>query len=194
MDKSSLLFLLLSILYIAGIANLASAATASNFIKSSCRTTKYPAVCVQSLSIYADTIKKSSYQLSQAALSVCLDRVVSAKTFIYRLTKFKGLKPGEKEAIRDCFDEISDSVDRLRRSIKELKNGSSAEGQEFIWHISNVVTWVSASLTDENTCVDGFSGKALNGRIKRSIMTRMINIEQVTTNALSLINNYASKY
>ncbi|TKY49861.1 21 kDa protein [Spatholobus suberectus] len=84
-------------------------------------------------------------------------------------------------------------VDRLSRSLKELKL-CKAKGEDFAWHISNVETWVSAALTDESTCGDGFAGKALNGKIKASIRARMLNVAQVTSNALSLINQYAAKH
>ncbi|CAN1159041.1 21 kDa protein [Linum perenne] len=60
------------------------------------------------------------------------------------------------------------------------------------WHVSNVVTWVSAALTNENTCVDGFEGKALNGRMKDGIRGRFRNTVMVTSNALALINKYAN--
>jgi len=60
--------------------------------------------------------------------------------------------------------------------------------------MSNVETWVSSALTDESTCGDGFAGKALDGRIKASIRARMVSVAQVTSNALSLINQYAANH
>ena len=198
MAKSSLVLLLLSILYIAGTATSASttssSASATNFIKASCTATTYPALCVQSLSLYATSINQSPRQLIQTALAVSLDKAQSTKTFVYKLTKFKGVKPREKAAIKDCFEEIDDTVDRLVKSVKELKNMGSSKGSDFQWHISNVQTWISAGLTDENTCVDGFAGKALNGRIKNSIKARFVHVERVTSNALALINKFGSKY
>uniref|UniRef100_A0A5B7AD16 Pectinesterase inhibitor domain-containing protein n=1 Tax=Davidia involucrata TaxID=16924 RepID=A0A5B7AD16_DAVIN len=179
-------------LYIAGIAE--SAATPTNFIKASCSATSYPALCVQSLSIYATTIQKSPRQLAQTALSVTLARAESTNAFVTKLTKFKGLKAREYEAIKDCLDEISDTVDRLSRSVQELKNLGKARDPDFLWHMSNVETWVSAALTDDNTCMDGFSGRAFDGRIKASIRARVTNVAQVTSNALGLVTQFAAKY
>ncbi|CAK9135164.1 unnamed protein product [Ilex paraguariensis] len=192
MARATVLALFLSLIYIAGTAE--SAAVATNFIKASCRTTQYPAVCVQSLSTYAATIQRSPKQLVQTALSVSLDTAQSMKTFVTRLTKFKGLKKREYAAIKDCLEEMSDNVDRISKSVKELKNMGSTKGPEFQWHMSNVETWVSAALTDENTCTDGFAGKALNGRIQVSIKARVTNLGKVTSNALALVNNYATKH
>ncbi|KAI4332634.1 hypothetical protein L6164_017526 [Bauhinia variegata] len=188
MAKAFSLILLLSLFCIAAIA-----AAPSNFIKSSCSTTQYPALCVESLSVYASTIQQNPHRLVQTALSLSLNKTLSTQSFVSKLNKFKGLKSREYAALRDCFEEISDGVDRLSRSLKELKL-CNVKGEDFTWHISNVETWVSAALTDESTCTDGFAGKALNGRIKNSVRARVINVAQVTSNALALINQYASNH
>ncbi|KAK7334492.1 hypothetical protein VNO80_26249 [Phaseolus coccineus] len=165
----------------------------TNFIKSSCSATQYPALCVESLSVYAAAIQQDPHQLVQTALSLALNRTESTKTFVAKCTKFRGLKPREYAALKDCVEEISDGVDRLSRSLKELKL-CKLKGQDFDWHMSNVETWVSSALTDESTCGDGFAGKALSGKIKDAIRGKMVNVAQVTSNALSLINQYAAKH
>ncbi|KAG5034723.1 hypothetical protein AAZX31_04G111400 [Glycine max] len=182
------LFLFLSTLHIASTLS-----TPTNFIKSSCSTTQYPALCIQSLSVYASTIQQDPHELVQTALSLSLNHTEATKTFVAKCNKFRGLKPREYAALKDCAEEISDSVDRLSRSLKELKL-CKVKGEDFTWHISNVETWVSSALTDESTCGDGFAGKALNGKIKEAIRARMVNVAQVTSNALSLINQYAAQH
>lgn len=194
MARSSLLFLVLALLALT--ANSASTTTTpSNFIKTSCSVTTYPDLCIESLSSYASSIQQSPRQLAQTALSVSLTRAQYAKSFVTKLTKFKGLSHKEYEAIDDCLEEMSDSLDRLSKSADELKNmGKSSKGQDFLWHMSNVETWVSAALTDDNTCLDGFSGKAMDGKIKASIRAQVLNVAKVTSNALALCNHFASKY
>ena len=88
------------------------------------------------------------------------------------------------------MEEVGDTVDRLNKSVEELKRVSGSK-KDFQWHISNVETWVSAAMTDENTCSDGFAGSALNGRIKSSVRGRIVDVTRVISNALSLINKYA---
>ncbi|KAL3524174.1 hypothetical protein ACH5RR_017008 [Cinchona calisaya] len=186
------LLLSLSLLCISGKSDAAAAAT--SFIRTKCRTTTYPSLCIQSLSIYANTIQTNPKQLAQTALSVSLDRAQSTRAFVTKLTKFRGLKSRENAAIRDCMEVMNDGVDRLSKSVQELKNMGRARGPELIWHLSNVQTWVSAALTDYNTCADGFAGRASNGSIKSSIKLRMSNVAQVTSNALALINQFAGQY
>ncbi|XP_030935014.1 21 kDa protein-like [Quercus lobata] len=197
MAKVSHLLLLFAIsLYLATTAKSASSAHGydTSFIKSSCSSTTYPAVCVKTLSAYASAIQQSPRQLAHTALSVSLSKCQSTKTFVSKMTKMKGLKSREYEAVKDCLEEMGDTVDRLSKSIHELKHIGQAKGQDFLWHMSNVETWVSAALTDENTCLDGFSGKALDGKVKASIKAQVVNVAQVTSNALALVNSYASKH
>ena len=168
-------------------------ASPSNFIKSSCSTTTFPNVCVESLSVYANTIQQDPHELVQTALTLSLNRSQSTRAFVTKCNKFRGLKPREYAALKNCAEEISDSCDRLSKSLKELKL-CKVKGDDFRWHISNVETWVSSALTDDSTCGDGFAGNALNGKMKDSIRARMVNLAQVTSNALSLITHYASQY
>ncbi|CAI9092068.1 OLC1v1027215C1 [Oldenlandia corymbosa var. corymbosa] len=188
----TLLLLCLSLLCISGKSDSVQAAT--SFIRSRCRKTTFPAVCIQSLSNFAPSIQNNPKQLAQTALSVSITRAQSSRAFVTKLAKFKGLKRREYAAIKDCLEEMADSVDRLSSSLQELKKMDRARGEEIFWHISNAQTWVSASLTDDNTCMDGFAGRALNGKIKSSVNARMTNVAQVTSNALALINQCAGNY
>ncbi|GFP88274.1 21 kDa protein [Phtheirospermum japonicum] len=183
------LLILLSFLYVPRGSE--SADPAASFIRSSCRATTYPSVCVQSLSSYASTIRKNPKQLVMTALAVSVERAQSTKSFVRKLSKLRGLKPREYAAIKDCVEQVSDSVDRLSDSARELKRLGRARGPEFIWHMSNLQTWVSAALTDDSTCMDGFSGRALDGRVKSSVRARLTSVAQVTSNALALCNQFA---
>ena len=191
----SLVSLLVFILCISRMANSTATgypAKTSNFVKSSCSSTTYPPLCIRTLSTYSSKIQNSPHQLALTALSISLDTAKSAKDFVSKLGKFKGLKKMEYKAVADCFDQMGESVDRLSDSVKELKNMAKFKGQDFLWHMSTVQTWVSAALTDDNTCLDGFAGKSLEGKIKNSIRARVVNVAQLTSNALALCNRFAS--
>ncbi|PSS04079.1 Pectinesterase inhibitor domain protein [Actinidia chinensis var. chinensis] len=110
------------------------------------------------------------------------------------MTKVSGMKPREYQALRDCVDNMGDTVDQLTRSIRELGRTGKSAGQNFMWHMSNVQTWVSAALTDENTCVDGFAGHAMDGNVKTAIRRRVVSVAQVTSNALALVNRFAARH
>ncbi|XP_010503338.1 PREDICTED: 21 kDa protein-like [Camelina sativa] len=168
---------------------------AINFVQSSCKATTYPTVCVNSLSVYANSIQTSPRRLAETALTVTVSQAQSTKLFVSRLARFKGLKKREVQAIRDCLEEINDTVDRLTKSIQEMKMCGSAKGRDQFWfHMSNAQTWTSAALTNANTCSDGFAGRIMDGRIKNSVRSRIVNLGRGTSNALALINAFAQKY
>ncbi|XP_010546069.1 PREDICTED: 21 kDa protein-like [Tarenaya hassleriana] len=194
-NHSLLLLVLVCISHIFSIAaaNATAPKRAENFVKATCRTTTYPTECVRSLSLYADAIQASPQRLAHTALAVSLNRALSTKIFVSRFTRFKGLTKREYRAIEDCVEEISDTVDRLTKSVKEFKMCSRGDGNGFWYHMSNVQTWMSAALTDENTCSDGFAGRIMDGRVKNSVRARIVNMSQETSNALALINYFASK-
>ncbi|WZZ51536.1 hypothetical protein YC2023_051643 [Brassica napus] len=159
------------------------------FILSSCQTTRYPSLCVRTLSAYATKIRHNNDQdLAQTALTISLARARSVAIFVAKLTK------GEYLAIKDCIEVLGNSVDRLGQSVKELSRaGHAVASEDFMWKMSNVQTWVSAALTDETTCLDGFSGQAMGGKVKRLIRFKVVHVAQVTSNALALVNHFAEK-
>ncbi|XP_008234384.1 PREDICTED: 21 kDa protein [Prunus mume] len=163
--------------------------TNTEFIKTSCRATTYPKLCRTSLSSHASTIQTSPKLMAGAALNVTLSSAKSTSATMLKLSQSHGLKPKEVGAMRDCLEELSDSVDELQSSIAEMGNFKS---YDFQLMISDVQTWVSAALTDENTCSEGFGGNGMNGNLKTAVRGRIVNIAQLTSNALALINRYAS--
>ncbi|PPD67859.1 hypothetical protein GOBAR_DD35263 [Gossypium barbadense] len=58
--------------------------------------------------------------------------------------------------------------------------------------VSAIQTWVSATIMDEDTCMDGFSSRAMNGYAKMIVKKRIVKITHLTSNALALINDYVS--
>ncbi|KAI3808877.1 hypothetical protein L1987_24840 [Smallanthus sonchifolius] len=193
-SKIAIPLIFLAVFYLAGTTTSTAVKPSSSFIKSSCSTATYPALCEESLSPFAKTIKTSPAQLAHAALAVSLKQSQSTQAYLNKLKRVKGLKPREQSAIRDCLEVVSDSLDRVTKSIQELKKYERAKGQEFIWHMSNVQTWVSSALTDENTCMDGFGGRAMEGQIKTSVRAQITSVAHVTSNALALVNNFAKKH
>lgn len=106
------------------------------------------------------------------------------------MSKEENLGPAEVHALTDCVENMEDSVDELQKSLLEMKN---LNGPDFEEKMGNVMTWVSAALTDEDTCMDGFDdNSALNGKVKATIRNYIVNVAQLTSNALALTKNLSS--
>nr|KYP67198.1 21 kDa protein [Cajanus cajan] len=127
-----------------------------------------------------------------AALSVTISRTRSSASFVKNMSKARGVRKGrEWRAVQDCVENMGDSVERLRQSVRELGRSGGPAGEDFVWHMSNVQTWVSAALTDDNTCLDGFGASA---SVKGGIKDRVLRVAQLTSNALAFVNRFASTH
>ena len=196
----SFLFLPLFVFSVLGSVELASVqharkSRARTFIEASCRSTRYPSLCVKCLSGYANKTQQSPFQLAQVALSVSLAKTRHTRAYVMEVaSNFKDVKGRTHQDISDCLDQINDGVDRLAQSIIELRRMNQEGGDsDFTWRMSNIETWVSAALTDATTCVDGFSGRDM-GKLKATIKGKVLNVAQVTSNALALVNRFAARH
>ncbi|XP_048431301.1 pectinesterase inhibitor 3-like [Pyrus x bretschneideri] len=156
---------------------------ASTLVRSSCRHATYPKICLRTLSDYAGPAK-TPRDLAQASVSVSLARARRVSGFLAQLSaNFLGTKR-QRSAIGDCVDLMSSSVDELSETLGELQH---LREETFRFQMSNAQTWLSAALTDDDTCLDGIQEadvKAKAADVKRKIK----NAARVTSNALYLIN------
>ncbi|CAH9097984.1 unnamed protein product [Cuscuta europaea] len=166
--------------------------TNSEFIKSSCQSTTYPHLCYTSLSSHASEIGADPELLARTALTVAVQGARSTSTCLVKMAaQSYNITRREAGAMHDCVEEMRDSVDQIRKSMEEMKELS---GPRFEIIMSDVETWVSAALTDQDTCMDGFAGKALDGSLKAAVKLQIRKVAHLTSNALALINNFASSH
>ncbi|CAK7355790.1 unnamed protein product [Dovyalis caffra] len=160
------------------------------YIKTSCyNTTIYPKLCYHTLAIYASKIKTNPKTLANTALNVSLINTDSTSRLMKRVSKIPGLEPRVVAAMLDCVEEVGDSVYELQRSMEEMGH---AGGSNFTMVMSDVETWVSAALTDDDTCLDGFAEEAMNKKVKAIVKRHIQRIARLTSNALALVNRFAS--
>lgn len=191
---TTIVLLLIILLVSSASAIRVTFTTNTDFIRTSCSKTTYPQLCFSSLSSRASVIQTNPKLLVIEALNLTLVKARSISSLMVRLSKISSLKPREVGAITDCVEELADTVDEIERSIAEMNGSSSSRNpNDFQFLISNVETWMSAALTDETTCSDGFAGDAMNGNLKTIVRNNIGEISQMTSNTLALINQYASK-
>jgi len=188
---SNALALLLAFLLCISLADATttknSSETYTNYLKKACNSTLYPQLCFESLSSYTSTIKTNDLKLSTKALTVTLKAASNTSKLLTSLSKGGNLSMTEAGIIKDCIDEMGDSIDMLKQSLKALGslNGTSDHVQ---FQISNIKTWMSAALTDETTCTDGIAERKISDEVMRKIRKTIVNIGMLTSNALALLN------
>ncbi|KAK1430557.1 hypothetical protein QVD17_13379 [Tagetes erecta] len=165
--------------------------TPLDFVKTSCKTTRHPALCINSLSTYAVSIQGNDQRLAKAAIVVTLNNAKSAATYVSKLAGTKNIKPRESQALKDCVSSMTNCVASLTQSVQELGKMAQFKARDFDWHVNNVQTWVSSALTNQNTCIGGFSDSSMNGQMKDALNKKMSSVLQVTSNALALVNRFS---
>ncbi|CAN1186029.1 Pectinesterase inhibitor 9 [Linum perenne] len=160
-------------------AAAAAADTANNYIQTSCAaTTRYPDICISTLSPHASNITTPKLLASAAIYAALSAAKMTSKSIA---TKTKPFWWGPR--LRECRELVGESVDRLRDSAKEMKNGVMSRFQ-----VSNVQTWESAAMTCLDTCVDGLVDKEM----KRWVVGKsgIVEVGFMVSNALAFVNKY----
>ncbi|KAG6753411.1 hypothetical protein POTOM_043479 [Populus tomentosa] len=159
--------------------------TYTNYLQTACNSTTYPQLCFKSLSSYTSTIKTNDLKLCKTALAVTLKAARNASSLVKALSKQKGLSKTEAGIVKDCIEEIGDAIDELNQSLKAL---GSLKGSDIEFQIANIKTWISAAITDEDTCTEGFEERNITDEVMIKIRKSIVNVARLTSNGLALIN------
>ncbi|KAL3731330.1 hypothetical protein ACJRO7_028238 [Eucalyptus globulus] len=169
----------------------------SDFIRASCNVTLYPDVCYATLARYAPSVGRDPARLAHAAIAVSLVKAQRAAEYVSNLSREAdyGADRRAAAALHDCLENFGDAADEMRGSLKQMRQlGAAGSGeQSFRFQMSNVQTWMSAALTDEDTCTDGFQDVA-DGPVKAGVSRRAGAVKKVTSNALALVNSYVNQH
>ncbi|KAK1425692.1 hypothetical protein QVD17_21047 [Tagetes erecta] len=164
----------------------------TNFIRTSCQTTLYPQLCFTSLSGYSSAVQQDPGSLARVAIGVALSKTITMTKYISNISSHVdyGSSPRVVAAVHDCCSVFGDAVDNIRESLRQMRrlNGS---GEDLRFQVSNVQTWMSAALTNEETCTDGFEDVVDDG-VKADVCGRAVKVKEMTSNALALVNGFAN--
>ncbi|CAN8305169.1 unnamed protein product [Cochlearia groenlandica] len=170
-----------------------------DFIRTSCNATLYPDVCFTSLAGYAYTVQDNPSKLAKLAIGVSLTRAKRTAAYFLKLSRTTA---ANSAAVRDCVSNVGDAVEQMKGSLRQLRTmkhghpGGEAETEAaattFRFEMSNVQTWMSAALTDEETCTDGITEEMEDGETKTAVFERVADLKRFTSNALALVNTYAN--
>ncbi|KAI9126196.1 hypothetical protein K1719_002617 [Acacia pycnantha] len=162
----------------------------TDFIRSVCNNTLYPDVCYSSISRYAHAIKQNPAVLSRVGLALSHAVVRGAAT---SLSGLSGQAKGRAaDAISDCISMLGDASDQISESLGQLRQITAGKGGDFKFAMDTVVTHMSAALTNEDTCIDGFEEEPKD-LVKKKVVDIVTEAEKFTSIALAFVNYYANK-
>lgn len=184
-----MLFTLLSILTF--LHSTLCVANGENYVQEACSVTRYQDICVRSLASYSNKAKRSPSRWARAGVSVTLADVKFVSQYLDTMRRRSHIRgKRNRAALADCVECIHDALDSLHKSLGVLRRLSVGGFNE---QMSDVLTWLSAALTNEDTCINGFDSRRgrSNKQIKR-LCDKVQNASYITSNALALVDKLAT--
>ncbi|KZV16680.1 putative pectinesterase/pectinesterase inhibitor 34-like [Dorcoceras hygrometricum] len=150
----------------------------SQAISRTCGLTRYPTLCVDSLVDFPHAMAASEKDLVHISVNVTLrkfDRAISLASNIRNLV----MDSHVRSAYEDCIELLEDSVSHLTRSLSSVAPGGGVTTST-----QDVLTWLSAALTNHGTCTEGFS--ELKGHVKHLILDVLKDLSGLVSNCLAI--------
>ena len=151
------------------------AKTSSNLVKLVCSRTRFPDRCVSSLDSYRGYATATLENLMSLAVKKSMERAQHAHEFAMSLNKTV-MSQRERAAWQDCVHLFQDTMDHLNICL-------SSESVK-----KDIPTWLSAALTNQETCLNGFRDFNLttSSNIKSMMWSRALNVSEFVSNSLSM--------
>ncbi|MCD7457157.1 hypothetical protein HAX54_034363 [Datura stramonium] len=158
-------------------------------LKTVCAVTQHPGSCFDSISSLNSSASKPD---PEHFLNLSLQATVRELTNVSSLPKTlisKVNDPGTVSALKDCISLFDDALSQLNQSA-ELLNVGPGEDALTVMKVKNMQTWVSAAMTDQDTCLEGLNemGSPLLGEVK----ARVQNAKEYMSNTLAILSNMPS--
>lgn len=148
---------------------------------STCRGTLYPDLCVSTLSSFPDLTSKSLQQIISSAVNYTLKEVkASSSNCTGILGRLKNPEPLQKGALDDCLELFDNTVAELKTAITDLSPKKSVSK-----HYRDLQTVLSAAITNQYTCLDGFA--YAKGNVRDVIENRLYKISHHVSNSLVML-------
>lgn len=148
-------------------------------ISSTCSKTRFQTVCVNSLLDYPGSQAASEKDLVHISFNVTLQHFSKA-LYTSAAISSATMDPRVRSAYLDCLELLDDSVDALARSLSTVSLGAVGSANE------DVVTWLSAALTNQDTCAEGFADA--DGPVKDQMSNNLKDLSELVSNCLAIFS------
>ncbi|XP_057806423.1 pectinesterase 3 [Salvia miltiorrhiza] len=157
------------------------ASNSADPLKTVCSVTRYPNSCFSSISPLNSPPSNNPLQFFNLSLHASLLEVSSLKSQLP--------EPNTEPAMKDCAELFDGAASQLGRSAELICVGP---GEEVLteMRISDLQTWISAALTDLDTCLDGLAemGSTAVGEWKLKVQKA----KEYISNTLAILTNIRS--
>ncbi|KDP40628.1 hypothetical protein JCGZ_24627 [Jatropha curcas] len=158
-------------------------------LKAVCRVTQYPASCFSSISALETANTTDPEILFKLSLRVAMNELSRLKDYPSKLIQTAN-DATLKAALSVCDSVFDDAVDRLNDSVSSMAVG---DGEKILStaKINDMKTWLSAVITDQETCLDALqelnSTKHFNSTLLEDVRKTMVNSTEFASNSLAIV-------
>ncbi|KAL8234765.1 hypothetical protein R6Q59_020865 [Mikania micrantha] len=151
------------------------------FIKNTCTNTLYPTLCYHTLSsvhlnLQHDNRTKLHYLL-KFAIHKTINRATKSRSRMVAITS----KVQETNWVNTCIELLDQTIYELQESMKPLNDLHPPP-------YAPIKNLLSAAMTNENTCIEGFSDTRSSRRLARYFQKSLTPIMRMVSNCLAMIN------
>ncbi|XP_050231779.1 pectinesterase [Mercurialis annua] len=158
-------------------------------IKHSCSTTRYPDLCFSAVASVPGVTSKlvTLKDVIEISLNLTTTAVEHNYFTVEKLTKRKDLTKREKTALHDCLETIDETLDELHEAMEDLNEYPNKKS--LVQHADDLKTLLSSAITNQETCLDGFSHDSADKKIREVLSDGQRHVERMCSNALAMIKN-----
>ncbi|KAJ4834586.1 Pectinesterase/pectinesterase inhibitor U1 [Turnera subulata] len=159
-------------------------------LKSSCSATLYPELCYSAIATVPGATNNLASQKDVIELSINITTKAVQKNFFVvekLLASRKGLTEREKTALHDCLETIDETLDELHQALEDLNEYPNKKSLK--QHADDLKTLLSSAITNQETCLDGFSHDGADKKVRKALLKGEKHVEKMCSNALAMIKN-----
>lgn len=159
-------------------------------LKSSCSSTLYPDLCYSAIANAAGAGAKLASQkdVIEKSLNLTTEAVEHNYFAVKKLIKTrKNLTKREKTALHDCLETIDETLDELHEAVEDLHLYPNKKSLSL--HADDLKTLISSAITNQETCLDGFSHDEADKHVREVLLAGEQHVERMCSNALAMIKN-----
>ncbi|CAL5344136.1 unnamed protein product [Camellia sinensis] len=146
-------------------------------ISRTCDRTRYPTLCVNSLVDFPGATSAGERDLIHISVNATLRRFDKALYVVVSDFSNLAMDAHVRSAYDDCLELLDDSVDQLTRALKSINMKRAGSTQD-------VLTWLSAALTNQDTCTEGLGN--VKGYVKDGMQERLRDLSALVSNCLAI--------
>ncbi|KAK4780368.1 hypothetical protein SAY87_016474 [Trapa incisa] len=160
-------------------------------IRSACSSTLYPDLCFSAVAASTEASGRISTNkdVIEASLNLTITAVQHNFFAVEKLIAARGgsLTKREKTALHDCLETIDETLDELHAAVEDLHLYPKKKSLK--QHADDLKTIMSSAITNQETCLDGFSHESADKKIRATLLAGQVHVEKMCSNGLAMIKN-----